>query len=1688
MAHYHFTVKPVSRREGKSPVGRLAYRSGTDLKDHRNGETYYFSSREDVFHVDILLPEGAPSWIVELARECQLDRQNVLQKFSDIIEAAEKRKDGRVYREVEFALPNELTKEQNIEWSKEFVRDIFCSKGMMAIVNYHCEFDKELGIEKPHCHVLLSTRNLTEDGFNRHKNLDWNSDELVNEGREQFAVYQNAALERYGFEARVTHLSYADRGLDIEPQTKLGQNVREMTGRGIETDKQKIFDRVRLKNQFKIVQNPEIVFAIVTSQHATFTRKDVAKVLHRYIDNAEQFHQLLNRLMTSKELVSLEASGIHPEVQEPVYTTQTMLRTELNLVRQAEILSAQKTHAVSSEIVERVMAKHQEKFKSFGGLSPDQEAAIRHMLASQQIACVVGFAGAGKTTCLEVVKEAWEEAGYKILGLAPTGKAARNIENCGIRALTIHKFLLAQKSGRERLSDKTIIVGDEFGMVDSRRCSELLSLVHKTGAKIVPMGDGNQAQSVEAGPAFRLLTERVKPAVLEKIVRQQVDWQREATRLFGINHTRDALKMYQDGGCISFVSEKMPKFQNNTILLETFCLSRQLSGRIWKEMREDFKQAHPGTSLDSETNYEVLSTHPDFAAFQHWKKTRQELVGRIIDHYDNLQEKLKEKGVNTKDFGTLVAQYKASPESDAVLFQKIETLLRQMNYRQLYDTRANTRLEMVKAWAKDVEVSPDQSHLMLAFTNKDAHQLNNAARKFMRNQGKIRGREYEFVTQHIETDNFGGEQRTYHDRRFAQGDRILFTRNNNSLKVKNGTLGTILSLDRTKITVQLDKVGDAGGEFLSFSPNLYPFIDNGWATTIIKAQGVTADHVKLLASFEQYRNLAYVGMSRHRLTLKIYASTLDFWREEKIIDRLSRVQEKLSGFDYLDIDQIQEKLKEDTEILWHHQKIQQGKDFWKAIQVTARDVFDKLLDRPQGNKGEDDFLSFEDSEEGRSRDFFQDLSKDHRKGGLIQDEEVPHHRQHPLSVDSESSNQEALFDPQEHPDPKPENSLDGNSDIDQMPKTVQDQRIPEYKPKLAFTEKLPSFAEADEHLKEVIHQLAIEILGKPTRRTATQLRFGKKGSICVFIQGPKQGIYANFETGVKGGPLTLIKEHLGFSTVREALKWSSEWREGTSLVSESPAIEKTEKFTKSPWTPIMPVPTSAENPDIANNKYLKGMLSDGYQEVSRHAYRDEQGHLKGYVVRFEKSEPDGSKYKKTPPLAYCSNEQGIKAWRWQAFETDQRTPYGIEKLAQDPAKPILIVSGEKTADFAAQRLPDYHVLTWLGGDANVSKTTWDSLIGKNVILWPDHDESGQTAAIILKEILTQLNASKGLEASVSIVDLPSDLPPKWDLADDLPEGWTLDTVRQMIQETALLKETTSVQDKERTAPRIESLYEMDDPKERVPSKSQAWLDPFAQKREQFEKERLPFHQEWCAHLGFFQHHKRFPENESEMSAAYWQGERLTAIEGRLYGEALKAGKKKIDEEKLTLQARAELAKNQVAPDPVLVFGKASDLTEPQLKQFEQHVLLYRDKTGQLPRPSDMNSICQVIQVHAQVRETEGFKDKVEGQESSHTQPQNSPENSLQKNPGSPTSDNYRTLIEQQALLRHSINRERTGNIQEKLDLKTEASTQLFKSKEIQEFCADRLQRTTEKAQEMKAITQDMKTLEINRQNHRGMEV
>lgn len=111
MAIYHLSMKPMSRASGRSSVAAAAYRAAEKLENQRDGLVHDFSRRSGVEHAEIVLPEGANA-------EWAKDRSGLW----NAAEASEKRRDARVAREIEVALPHELSAEQRLELTRSSLR------------------------------------------------------------------------------------------------------------------------------------------------------------------------------------------------------------------------------------------------------------------------------------------------------------------------------------------------------------------------------------------------------------------------------------------------------------------------------------------------------------------------------------------------------------------------------------------------------------------------------------------------------------------------------------------------------------------------------------------------------------------------------------------------------------------------------------------------------------------------------------------------------------------------------------------------------------------------------------------------------------------------------------------------------------------------------------------------------------------------------------------------------------------------------------------------------------------------------------------------------------------------------------------------------------------------------------------------------------------------------------------------------------------------------------------------------------------------------------------------------------------------------------------------------------------------------------------------------------------------------
>ena len=548
MAIYHLSMKPIARSGGRSAVAAAAYRASQKLTNERDGLTHDFTRRGGVEHSEIVIPEGSGA-------EWAKDRSTLW----NMAEAAEKRKDARVAREIEVALPHELTAAQRLALTREFSQGLADRYGIavdFAIHSPHGATD----VRNHHAHIMLTTRKVEVSGLGDKTELELENKKLIALGlptshdqlrdiRMDWEQRTNRHLALAGHDIRIDHRSHRDCGLEIEPTQHIGVHASQMERRGKEVDRRRQDADGARYNAKLIREKPEQALALITNEKSVFDRTDVAIVLHRYIENPDDFQAAFAKAMASPALVELRAERRDESgrtVEPARYSTKEMIAVERQIAESADRMAEGRSFAVASRKVEQAIAA-----RAF--LAEEQRDAIRHIAGPERISAVVGLAGAGKSTMLDAAREAWEADGYRVHGAALAGKAAEGLEeSSGIASRTLASWERGWERGYDRLGPKDVFVVDEAGMVGSRQLSRVVAEADRAGAKIVLVGDPEQLQPIGPGAAFRAVTERVGVVELGEVRRQRQDWQRDASRDFARNRTHEGLTAYATHGHVRF--------------------------------------------------------------------------------------------------------------------------------------------------------------------------------------------------------------------------------------------------------------------------------------------------------------------------------------------------------------------------------------------------------------------------------------------------------------------------------------------------------------------------------------------------------------------------------------------------------------------------------------------------------------------------------------------------------------------------------------------------------------------------------------------------------------------------------------------------------------------------------------------------------------------------------------------------------------------------------------------------------------------------------------------------------------------------------------------------------------------------------------------------------------------------------
>ena len=526
MAIYHFSAKVIGRSSGSSAVAAAAYRSASELFDERLEQHHDFSNKTGVTHSEVMLPEGAPEHLA--------DRTTLW----NAVEAGEKRKDAQLAREIEFSIPREMSRDQGVSLARDFVKREFVDRGMIADLNVH--WDKaEDGSLKPHAHVMMTMREVGPEGFGK-KVVPWNDRALLQHWREAWGAHVNERLTELGIDAQIDHRSYAEQGIALEPQHKIGPAASRRPEQGLEAERIADHARIARGNGEKIIADPNVALDAITRMQATFTTRDLAVFAFRHSDGKDQYDRVMASVRGSPELVALGKDGRDQER----FTSREMIAAEVRLERSAGRLAGARDHFVSAGHVAQALDAAESRGLILSG---EQRDALGRITARDGFASVIGYAGTGKSAMLGVAREAWEDAGYTVRGAALSGIAAENLEaGSGIKSRTIASLEHAWGKDREQLGPRDVLVVDEAGMIGTRQMERLLSAADHAGAKVVLVGDPEQLQAIEAGSAFRAVSERHGAAEITEIRRQRTDWQRDATRWLATGRTPDALQAYRD--------------------------------------------------------------------------------------------------------------------------------------------------------------------------------------------------------------------------------------------------------------------------------------------------------------------------------------------------------------------------------------------------------------------------------------------------------------------------------------------------------------------------------------------------------------------------------------------------------------------------------------------------------------------------------------------------------------------------------------------------------------------------------------------------------------------------------------------------------------------------------------------------------------------------------------------------------------------------------------------------------------------------------------------------------------------------------------------------------------------------------------------------------------------------------------
>jgi conjugative relaxase-like TrwC/TraI family protein len=256
---------------------------------------------------------------------------------------------------------------------------------------------------------------------------------------------------------------------------------------------------------------------------ATITRHEVQNAVAEQLSEHNDtglLERLTDAVLAHRELVPAPTPTSAEAGWEQLWTTRRLLALEAELTQLFQP-TPDPNRALDPIFVDTTLAALNRP------LGTDQADTVERVCTQGlAVEVVVGRAGSGKTYTMRTVREIYQTAGRRLVGVCPTARAARELaDGAGIESFTIPRFNM-----HADLDANTIVVVDEAAMCATVDLHQIVTRAHAAGAKVILVGDHHQLPEIAAGGAFRAALDALGNRACELTInrRQHHQWEHAA--------------------------------------------------------------------------------------------------------------------------------------------------------------------------------------------------------------------------------------------------------------------------------------------------------------------------------------------------------------------------------------------------------------------------------------------------------------------------------------------------------------------------------------------------------------------------------------------------------------------------------------------------------------------------------------------------------------------------------------------------------------------------------------------------------------------------------------------------------------------------------------------------------------------------------------------------------------------------------------------------------------------------------------------------------------------------------------------------------------------------------------------------------------------------------------------------------